>query len=35
MNRLNSTLRGAIQGKVYQALENAADVEDNRAKTVY
>jgi len=35
MNRLNSTLRGALQGKVYQALENAADVEDNRAKTVY
>lgn len=35
MNRLNATRRGAVQGKVYQALEKAADIEDNRAKTVY
>lgn len=35
MNRLNVTKRGAVQGKVYQALENAADIEDNRAKTVF
>lgn len=35
MNRLNTTKRGAVQGKVYQALEKAADIEDNRAKTVY
>ncbi|WP_299520062.1 SurA N-terminal domain-containing protein [Winogradskyella sp.] len=35
MNRLNTTLRNSVQGKVYQALEEAADIEDNRAKTVY
>lgn len=35
MNRLNATRRGAVQGKVYQALEKAADIEDNRAKTVF
>ncbi|MCB0399125.1 MAG: peptidylprolyl isomerase [Winogradskyella sp.] len=35
MNRLNTTKRGAVQGKVYQALEKAAEIEDNRAKTVY
>lgn len=35
MNRLNTTKRGAVQGKVYQALEKSADIEDNRAKTVY
>jgi peptidyl-prolyl cis-trans isomerase D len=35
MNRLNSERKSAVQGKVYQALEKAADIEDNRAKTVY
>ena len=35
MNRLNTTLRNSVQSKVYQALEKAADIEDNRAKTVY
>ncbi|WP_426431396.1 SurA N-terminal domain-containing protein [Winogradskyella sp. HB-48] len=35
MNRLNATRRGAVQGKVYLALEKAAEIEDNRAKTVY
>ncbi|MBO3115727.1 SurA N-terminal domain-containing protein [Winogradskyella sp. DF17] len=35
MNRLNSERRNQVQGKVYQALEKAADIEDNRAKTVY
>ncbi len=35
VNRLNATRRGAVQGKVYQALEKAADIEDNRAKTVF
>jgi parvulin-like peptidyl-prolyl isomerase len=35
MNRLNTTLRNSVQGKVYQALESASDIEDNRAKTVY
>lgn len=35
MNRLNNERRNAVQNKVYQALEKAADIEDNRAKTVY
>lgn len=35
INRLNAERKGAVQGKVYQALEKAADIEDNRAKTVY
>jgi len=35
MNRLNTERRGAVQTKVYQALEKAADIEDNRAKSVY
>ena len=35
VNRLNTERRNAIQNKVYQALEKAADVDDNRAKTVY
>ncbi|WP_282041274.1 peptidylprolyl isomerase [Winogradskyella flava] len=35
MNRLNTTIRNSVQTKVYQALEKAADIEDNRAKTVY
>ena len=35
MNRLNSERRTAVENKVYQALEKAADIEDNRAKTVY
>ncbi|WP_400076686.1 SurA N-terminal domain-containing protein [Winogradskyella sp. R77965] len=35
MNRLNTERKAAVQNKVYQALEKAADIEDNRAKTVY
>ncbi|GGW53638.1 peptidyl-prolyl cis-trans isomerase D [Winogradskyella epiphytica] len=35
MNRLNSERRNGVQSKVYTALENAAEIEDNRAKTVY
>lgn len=35
MNRLNTERRNAVQNKVYQALEKAADIQDNRAKTVY
>jgi peptidyl-prolyl cis-trans isomerase D len=35
MNRLNDQRRNQVQSKVYQALEKAADIEDNRAKTVY
>jgi peptidyl-prolyl cis-trans isomerase D len=35
MNRLSTELRNTAQNKVYQALEKAADIEDNRAKTVY
>ena len=35
MNRLSTERRTAVQNKVYQALEKAADIEDNRAKTVY
>ncbi|EDP71412.1 peptidyl-prolyl cis-trans isomerase [Flavobacteriales bacterium ALC-1] len=35
MNRLNAERKNIIQGKVYQALEKAAEIEDNRAKTVY
>ncbi|WP_111682167.1 peptidylprolyl isomerase [Winogradskyella tangerina] len=35
VNRLNTTLRNTVQSKVYQALEKAAEIEDNRAKTVY
>lgn len=35
INRLNSQRKNIVQGKVYQALEKAADIEDNRAKTVY
>ncbi|WP_296382247.1 peptidylprolyl isomerase [Winogradskyella sp.] len=35
MNRLSTERRNAVQNKVYQALEKAADIEDNRAKTVY
>jgi len=35
MNRLNSERKNVVQNKVYQALEKAADIEDNRAKTVY
>ena len=35
MNRLSNERRNAVQNKVYQALEKAADIEDNRAKTVY
>ena len=33
--RLSNARRNAVQGKVYSALEAAADIEDNRAKTVY
>tara|TARA_R110002049_G_scaffold113927_4_gene264771 strand:+ start:288 stop:2435 length:2148 start_codon:yes stop_codon:yes gene_type:complete len=35
MNRLNSERRNAVQSKVFSALEKAAEIEDNRAKTVY
>lgn len=35
INRLNNEIRNTVQSKVYKALENAADIEDNRAKTVY
>ena len=35
VNRLNTTLKNSVQSKVYNALEKAADIEDNRAKTVY
>ena len=35
VNRLNTERRNAVQNKVYQALEKAADIDDNRAKTVY
>lgn len=35
MNRLNSERRNAVQTKVFSALEKAAEIEDNRAKTVY
>jgi len=35
INRLNTEKRNSVQSKVYQALEKAADIEDNRAKTVY
>ena len=35
INRLNTEKRNSVQSKVYQALEKAADIADNRAKTVY
>ncbi len=35
MNRLSGTLKNGVQTKVYSALEKAADIEDNRAKTVF
>lgn len=35
INRLNTERKSAVQTKVYQALEEAAEIEDNRAKTVY
>lgn len=35
MNRLNTTKQNVVQSKVYNALKNAAEIEDNRAKTVY
>lgn len=35
MNRLNTERRAAVNNKVISALEKAADIEDNRAKTVY
>ena len=35
MNRLNTARRAAVQTKVFTALEKAAEIEDNRAKTVY
>ncbi|MBT8325977.1 MAG: SurA N-terminal domain-containing protein [Winogradskyella sp.] len=35
INRLSNTRRNTVQTKVYTALEEAADIEDNRAKTVY
>jgi peptidyl-prolyl cis-trans isomerase D len=35
MNRLSTERRNGAQNKVYQALESAAEIDDNRAKTVY
>ncbi|WP_179351419.1 peptidylprolyl isomerase [Winogradskyella vidalii] len=35
INRLNSERKAAVQSKVFPALEDAAEIEDNRAKTVY
>jgi peptidyl-prolyl cis-trans isomerase D len=35
INRLNTERKGTVQNRVYQALEKAAEIEDNRAKTVY
>lgn len=35
INRLNTERKAGVQNKVYQALEKSADIEDNRAKTVY
>ncbi|NRD19355.1 SurA N-terminal domain-containing protein [Winogradskyella eckloniae] len=35
MNRLNTERRAAAQTAVFKALENSAEIEDNRAKTVY
>ena len=35
MNRLTTQIRTAVQNRVQQALEKDADIEDNRAKTVY
>ena len=35
MNRLNSERKNTVQTGVIKALEDAADIEDNRAKTVY
>jgi parvulin-like peptidyl-prolyl isomerase len=34
-NRLSNTLKSLVNSKVYSALQEAADIEDNRAKTVY
>ncbi|SDG99510.1 peptidylprolyl isomerase [Winogradskyella thalassocola] len=35
VNRLNAERRNSVQTKVFTALEKAADIQDNRAKTVY
>ncbi|MEM9680130.1 MAG: peptidylprolyl isomerase, partial [Bacteroidota bacterium] len=35
LNRLSTARRNTVQSKVYSALEAAADIDDNRAKTVY
>ncbi|WP_179343714.1 peptidylprolyl isomerase [Winogradskyella ursingii] len=35
MNRLSTARKNTVQGKVYNALKEAAEIEDNRAKTVY
>ncbi|WP_458628807.1 peptidylprolyl isomerase [Winogradskyella sp. PC D3.3] len=35
VNRLNAERRNTVQSKVFTALEKSADIEDNRAKTVY
>lgn len=35
VNRLNTALKNTVQNKVFKALENDAEIEDNRAKTVY
>lgn len=35
MNRLNTSLKSSVQNNVFKALEAAAEIEDNRANTVY
>ena len=35
MGRINNTRKNAAQSKVFNALKEAAEIEDNRAKTVY
>ncbi|WP_179333493.1 SurA N-terminal domain-containing protein [Winogradskyella costae] len=35
VNRLNAERRNTVQTKVFTALEEAAEIEDNRARTVY
>jgi peptidyl-prolyl cis-trans isomerase D len=34
-NRLSNSIKSTVNTKVFTALENAAEIEDNRAKTVY
>lgn len=35
MNRLSNAIKNGVQTKVYNALEKTAEIEDNRAKTVF